>query len=81
MEWWALFRSPPLTEAVRLALAGNQTLAAAEATLAEAQDALAQARAAFYPQVAFAGRVNRSRRSSGSDRLRHCGAGRPSRRS
>jgi len=67
-EWWELFRSPPLTEAVRLALAGNQTLAAAEATLAEAQDALAQARAAFYPQVAFAGSVTRQQRNSSPSR-------------
>ena len=68
VEWWELFRSSPLTEAVRLALAGNQTLAAAEATLAQAQDALAQARAAFYPQITFAGSVTRQQRNSSPSR-------------
>jgi NodT family efflux transporter outer membrane factor (OMF) lipoprotein len=50
-EWWELFRSPPLADAVRQALASSPTLALAESTLAEAQEALVQARAAFYPQV------------------------------
>src|SRR5689334_22485077 len=47
--WWELFRSPPLAEAVQLAIAGSPTLAAADATLAQAREAVVQARAAFYP--------------------------------
>jgi NodT family efflux transporter outer membrane factor (OMF) lipoprotein len=60
-DWWELFRSPELSEAVREAIAGRPTLAAAEATLAHAQDALAQARAAFYPQISALGNVARQK--------------------
>ncbi|HJW69349.1 MAG TPA: efflux transporter outer membrane subunit [Candidatus Binatia bacterium] len=60
-DWWELFRSAELSEVVREAIAGNQTLAAAEATLARAQDALAQARAAFYPQVSALGNAERQK--------------------
>jgi NodT family efflux transporter outer membrane factor (OMF) lipoprotein len=60
-DWWELFRSPDLSEAVRAAIAGSPTLAAAEATLAKAQDALAQARAAFYPQISALGNVERQK--------------------
>ncbi len=67
-EWWELFHSPPLAEAVRLAIDGNQTLAAAEATLAQAQEAVAQARAAFYPQINFTGSVSRQQRNSAPSR-------------
>ena len=67
-EWWELFRSPPLAEAIRLALAGNQTLAAAQATLAQAQEAITEARAAFYPQIDFAGSVTRQHRNSSPSR-------------
>jgi NodT family efflux transporter outer membrane factor (OMF) lipoprotein len=63
-KWWELFRSPPLAEAVRLAIAGNETLAAADATLDEAREAIVQARAAFYPQVDFTGNVRRQQRNS-----------------
>ena len=41
-EWWELFGSPQLTEVVRRAIAGNQTVAAARSTLAQAEDALLQ---------------------------------------
>jgi NodT family efflux transporter outer membrane factor (OMF) lipoprotein len=60
-EWWELFRSPELTDAVHQAIAGSPTLAAAEATLAKAQDAVAQARAAFYPQLSAFGNVERQK--------------------
>jgi NodT family efflux transporter outer membrane factor (OMF) lipoprotein len=58
-QWWELFRSPPLAETVRQAIAGNQTLASAQATLAQAQEAVVQARAAFYPQVNASGSAGR----------------------
>src|SRR5262249_10412556 len=60
-DWWELFHSPALSDAVRDAIAGNQTLAAAEASLARAQDALAQARAAFYPQISLSGNAERQK--------------------
>jgi NodT family efflux transporter outer membrane factor (OMF) lipoprotein len=58
-EWWELFRSPPLADAVKDALAGNQTLANAEATLAQAEEAVVEARAAFFPQIDFTGSAER----------------------
>ena len=64
-EWWELFGSPQLAEAVRQAIAGNQTVALAEATLAQARDAVAQAKAAFYPQInAAASAARQQARSS-----------------
>jgi len=60
-DWWELFRSAELSDVVRQAIAGNQTLATAEATLARAQDALAQARAAFYPQISAFGNAERQK--------------------
>jgi NodT family efflux transporter outer membrane factor (OMF) lipoprotein len=63
-EWWRLFHSHPLDDAVRQALSDNQSLAAAEATLAQAQDALAQARAAFFPQIGFNASAQRQQASN-----------------
>jgi NodT family efflux transporter outer membrane factor (OMF) lipoprotein len=56
-EWWQLFHSPPLQDAVRAALAGSPTLAAANATLAEAQQQIVVARAALFPHLSAAGAV------------------------
>ena len=67
-EWWELFRSPPITDAVQLAIAGNQTLAAAEATLGEAEEAVVEARAAFFPQIDFLASVTRQNRNSSPSR-------------
>jgi NodT family efflux transporter outer membrane factor (OMF) lipoprotein len=50
-EWWELFHSPALQEAVRQALADSPTLAAANATLAEAQQQILVARGALYPHL------------------------------
>ncbi len=50
-EWWELFQSSDLSDAVQQAIADSPTLVVAEATLAQAQEALVQARAAFYPQI------------------------------
>src|SRR5690242_5446681 len=44
-QWWQLFGSRPLADAVDIALAGSPTLAAAEATLAQAKEAVTVARA------------------------------------
>ena len=37
-QWWSLFRAPDLDRLIRQALAGNPTLAAAQATLRQAQE-------------------------------------------
>jgi NodT family efflux transporter outer membrane factor (OMF) lipoprotein len=58
-EWWGLFHSPALDQVLHQAIAGNPTLAAAEATLAQAQQAVRQARAAFYPQLDFGASIDR----------------------
>jgi NodT family efflux transporter outer membrane factor (OMF) lipoprotein len=51
-EWWALFHSEPLNRWIRQALAGNPTLAAAQATLREAQENVrAQVGGALFPSV------------------------------
>ena len=56
-QWWQLFRSPALQEAVRSALAGSPTLAAANATLAEAQQQVIVARGALFPRLNAGGAV------------------------
>src|SRR6476661_9348446 len=38
-EWWELFRSPAISAGVQGAIAGNQTLAAAEANLGQVEEA------------------------------------------
>jgi NodT family efflux transporter outer membrane factor (OMF) lipoprotein len=50
-EWWQLFHSPALEEAVRTALTDSPTLAAANATLAEAQQQVIVARGALFPHL------------------------------
>jgi NodT family efflux transporter outer membrane factor (OMF) lipoprotein len=61
-QWWELFGSRPLTDAVDVALAGSPTLVAAEATLAQAEESVTMARAAFYPHVDLAGTATRQHR-------------------
>ena len=73
-EWWELFQSPQLSEAVRAAIAGNQTLVAAAATLAQAQDALAVARAAFYPQINASVNVQRQQTSASRSQVQKTSA-------
>jgi outer membrane protein TolC len=49
--WWSLFQSPKLDETVRIALAGNRDLKAAQATLKEANELLGVSRAARLPEA------------------------------
>jgi len=50
-DWWSLFKSDALNQLVAQALAGNQTLAAAQSTVQQAQ-ALAEAKTGMrYPEV------------------------------
>ncbi|HUO03180.1 MAG TPA: TolC family protein, partial [Rhizomicrobium sp.] len=50
-EWWSLFASPALDQAVKDALQGSPSIAAARATLKEAQDELKSGEGVFYPQI------------------------------
>jgi NodT family efflux transporter outer membrane factor (OMF) lipoprotein len=56
-EWWQLFHSMALQEAVRAALKDSPTLAAANATLAEAQQQIVVARGALLPHLSAVGGV------------------------
>jgi NodT family efflux transporter outer membrane factor (OMF) lipoprotein len=60
-DWWQLFHSPQLDDVLRQAIAGNQTLVAAEATLAQAQQAVRQVQGAYYPQVDLTAGASRQR--------------------
>lgn len=50
-DWWRLFKSAPLDDAVQRALANSPTLQAAEASLRQSQDNLRAGDGVFYPQV------------------------------
>jgi len=50
-DWWRLFGSPALDEAVRQALQHNPTLQSAEASLRQSQDELRAGHGIFYPQL------------------------------
>lgn len=58
-QWWSLLGSARLDAAIRAALAGNRTLAAAQARLAEAQEHVAEAQAGLFPQVNLDATVGR----------------------
>jgi NodT family efflux transporter outer membrane factor (OMF) lipoprotein len=49
--WWSLFQSPKLNDTVRVALAGNRNLKAAQATLKQANELLGASRAARLPEA------------------------------
>ena len=52
-QWWKLFRSDELDRVIRLALANNPTLSAAQATLREARENYnARSGAEYYPDIA-----------------------------
>jgi NodT family efflux transporter outer membrane factor (OMF) lipoprotein len=60
-EWWQALRSPQLDEALDLAVAGNGTLAAAQASLSQAREAAAAATGALYPQLDLSAGATRQR--------------------
>jgi NodT family efflux transporter outer membrane factor (OMF) lipoprotein len=60
-SWWQLFHSAQLDDVLQQAVAGNQTLATAQANLGQAQEGIAQARGALWPQVDIGAGVHRSR--------------------
>jgi NodT family efflux transporter outer membrane factor (OMF) lipoprotein len=50
-DWWTQFHSDALNATMQQALAGNRSLAAAQATLAQAREAVTASSGALYPQV------------------------------
>ena len=59
--WWTVFGSAQLNRTMQQALAGNPTLAAADANLAQARSALAAARGGLYPEIDANAGVQRER--------------------
>lgn len=60
-EWWKLFSAPPLDDLLTQAVAGNRSLAAANATLSQAHEAVAAAAAGYYPRADFGASAQRER--------------------
>src|SRR4030095_15676273 len=61
-QWWTLFRSPPLDDLIRQALADSPTLAAAEAALREANENLAAGKGELlYPAIDAKAAVTRQK--------------------
>jgi len=50
-RWWLRFNSAELTRRVNVALAGNPTVASAQAALRQGEESLAATRGQLYPQV------------------------------
>ena len=50
-QWWQLFKSPALDQALKLSLANSPTLAQATAALAQAQEEVRVAQAAWLPRL------------------------------
>ena len=50
-DWWRLFNCAPLNAAVDQAIAGNQSLQAAQATLRQSEDYLRAGYGVFFPQL------------------------------
>lgn len=68
-DWWTGFGSADLDRTMQQALAGNRSLAAAQANLAQAQESLTVAAGTLYPQVSGnlgAGRQKYGAQFSGS---------------
>jgi NodT family efflux transporter outer membrane factor (OMF) lipoprotein len=59
--WWTAFGCAPLDQTMRVALARNQTLAAARASLAAAQEARRAAAGALWPQLTLNGVAGRQK--------------------
>lgn len=60
-EWWTLFKSPPLDELIRRAMADNHDLAAAKATLAQVQELVAAQTGRLFPQVGLTASAGRQK--------------------
>lgn len=60
-NWWQMFHSAQLDGVLQQAIAGNQTLVAAQAAVAQAQQNIAQASGALWPQLDLAAGAHRQR--------------------
>jgi NodT family efflux transporter outer membrane factor (OMF) lipoprotein len=60
-DWWTLFRSPELDQAVKNSLAGNRDLAAARASLVQAEEQADAAGGELYPHLDMAAGIDRDR--------------------
>jgi NodT family efflux transporter outer membrane factor (OMF) lipoprotein len=65
-DWWALFKSPQISELVTRALAANPDIAAAQATLREANENLRAEQGSQYPQISASTSAERQRESLAS---------------
>jgi outer membrane protein, multidrug efflux system len=69
--WWLRFGDPQLDALELLALAGNPTLAAANARLMQARAVVASASASLYPQLGVAARAGRQAISANRPRTNY----------
>jgi NodT family efflux transporter outer membrane factor (OMF) lipoprotein len=60
-DWWKLFSSPSLDDAIAKAIDGSKTLAAARETLAQAQETVNAERGGFLPEVNVSGLAGRQK--------------------
>ena len=58
-SWWQLFHSAQLDNVLQQAIAGNLTLASAQAAVAQAEQNISQASGALWPQVDLSAGVSR----------------------
>lgn len=77
-DWWELFANRPLSDAVAVAIAGNQTLAAAQASLEAAKQGVRGAEGGLYPSIDISASVQRQKSSGGNSSNGVSGSGRVS---
>ncbi|HVW75818.1 MAG TPA: efflux transporter outer membrane subunit [Rhizomicrobium sp.] len=68
-DWWRLFESPVLNEAVQKGLEASPTIAAAKASLQQAQDELRSGQGVLLPQVSVDASAVRQQASSAASPL------------
>lgn len=60
-DWWTSFNSPALNATIQQALAGNRSLAAAEASLSQAQESARASNGGLYPKLSLDAGVGREK--------------------
>lgn len=63
LPWWEMFKDDNLQDLIRTALTNNYDIRLAVTRVEQAQAILMQNRAAFFPQVNYAGEIGRGRNS------------------
>ena len=76
-DWWTLYRSDPMNQVLDQAMAGNRSLASAEATLVAAQEAVNQAHGGLFPQIDASGGAPRQHINGAQFGLNHLPPGFP----